>query len=78
MAGMAGFEPAHLGVKVPCLKPLGYTPIWYFSRTQRHHVKVVPWRHAHREGLELVGYLSKRKKGTYELVFLLSTLTTIL
>ena len=27
MAGVAGFEPADAGVKVPCLNRLGYTPI---------------------------------------------------
>lgn len=27
LAGVAGFEPANLGVKVPCLRPLGDTPI---------------------------------------------------
>lgn len=27
LAGVAGFEPAHMGVKVPCLRPLGDTPV---------------------------------------------------
>lgn len=27
LAGIAGFEPANLGVKVPCLRPLGDTPV---------------------------------------------------
>ena len=26
MAEVAGLEPANAGVKVPCLRPLGYTP----------------------------------------------------
>lgn len=30
LAGVAGFEPAHTGVKVLCLTlPLGDTPLWY-------------------------------------------------
>ena len=27
MAGVAGLKPADVGVKVPCLNQLGYTPI---------------------------------------------------
>lgn len=27
LAGVAGFEPANMGVKVPCLRPLGDTPV---------------------------------------------------
>ena len=27
LAGVAGFEPAGMGVKVPCLRPLGDTPV---------------------------------------------------
>lgn len=28
MAGVAGLEPADVGVKVPCLNRLGYTPVF--------------------------------------------------